>query len=323
MPTKHFPVVTCVLLGIWWLSPTISAAEILEGPFTFQGHNKSVDVAVKCQKGMGIAKTVLTPEYKKHLNEYERDAGNVAEILLNRAQVQMLFKGNTTKLDVFQKVLDDTAADVKVEGVVNLIKQFAKVMQQRREENKLTSFLLSLKSVIDGDNHRDEAKKERFCECSSDDDCLNSHAMHFCSKCDLEIGACLTANYDRNGNCPLINRNLMQSDNSLSVNIVPNSDRVMSAKDSVSLKNFDILYPPIPPLNLPRKHNGPLFIQNGGKMTNHFVQPTKFPPQYGRGRWGYPPHVSGAGKDIGTDKVITYLQIMFFLGKYVAEILLI
>ena len=51
MPTKHFPVVACVLSGIWWLSPTISAAEILEGPFTFQGHNKSVDVAVKCQKG--------------------------------------------------------------------------------------------------------------------------------------------------------------------------------------------------------------------------------------------------------------------------------
>ena len=51
MPTKHLLVVTYVLSGIWWLSPTISAAEILEGPFTFQGHNKSDDVAVKCQKG--------------------------------------------------------------------------------------------------------------------------------------------------------------------------------------------------------------------------------------------------------------------------------
>ena len=106
---------------------------------------------------MGLAKTVLTPEYKKHLNEYERDAGNVAEILLNRAQVQMLFKGNATKLDVFQKVLH--TAGVKVEGVVNdvnLIKQFAKVMQQRRAENKLSNFLLLLKSAlddIDGDNH--------------------------------------------------------------------------------------------------------------------------------------------------------------------------
>ena len=103
---------------------------------------------------MGLAKTVLIPEYKKRLNEYGMDAGNVAEILLNRAQVQMLFKGNTTKLDVFQKVLD--TADVKVQGVVNdvnIIKQFAKVMQQRKEENKFTRFLLSLKSAIDGDNH--------------------------------------------------------------------------------------------------------------------------------------------------------------------------
>ena len=106
---------------------------------------------------MGLAKTVLVPEYKKRLNEYGRDAGNAAEILLNRAQVQMLFKGTATKLDVFQKVLD--TAGVKVEGGVNdvdLIKQFAKVMQQRRAENKLSNFLLLLKSAldeIDGDNH--------------------------------------------------------------------------------------------------------------------------------------------------------------------------
>ena len=98
---------------------------------------------------MGLAKTVLIPEYKKRLNEYGRDAGNVAEILLNRAQVQMLFKGNTTKLDVFQKVLD--TADVKIEGVVNdlnIIKQFAKVMQKRNSEKKLLAFLYTeLKAV--------------------------------------------------------------------------------------------------------------------------------------------------------------------------------
>ena len=51
MPTMHFLVVTYVLSGIWWLSPTINAAEILEGPFTFQAHTKSDDVALKCQKG--------------------------------------------------------------------------------------------------------------------------------------------------------------------------------------------------------------------------------------------------------------------------------
>merc|ERR1712066_232587 len=144
MPRKHFLVVTYVLSQICWYSPTINAAEILEGPSTFQAHNKSDDVVLICQKGMGLAKTVLIPEYKKRLNEYGRDAGNVAEILLNRPQVQMLFQGSTTKLDVFHKVLD--TADAKVEGVVNnvnLIEQFAKVMQKRRAENKLTSFLLS------------------------------------------------------------------------------------------------------------------------------------------------------------------------------------
>ena len=115
-------------------------------------HNKYSQLYIV--SGIGLAKTVLVPEYKKRLNEYGRDAGNVAELLLNRAQVQMLLKGNTTNLDVFQKVLD--TADVKIEGVVNdlnIIKQFAKVMQKRSSENKFTSFLLSLKSAIDGDNH--------------------------------------------------------------------------------------------------------------------------------------------------------------------------
>ena len=51
----------------------------------------------------------------------------------------------------------------------------------------------------------DGTEKERFCECRSDDDCLDSHAMHFCSKCDLESGACLTSIYDENGNCPMTN----------------------------------------------------------------------------------------------------------------------
>jgi len=116
--------------GIWWLSPTINAVEILEGPS--KAHSKSDDVELKCQKGMGLAKTVLVPEYKKRLNEYGRDAGNAAEILLNRAQVQMLFKGNATKLDVFQKVLDTAGVEVH-SGVndVDLIKQFFVIIEIR------------------------------------------------------------------------------------------------------------------------------------------------------------------------------------------------
>ena len=51
MPTKHLLVVTYALSGIWWISLTINAAEILKGPFTFQAHNKSDDVELKCQKG--------------------------------------------------------------------------------------------------------------------------------------------------------------------------------------------------------------------------------------------------------------------------------
>ena len=51
MPTMNLLVVTYVLSGIWWLSPTNNAAQILEGPTIFQAHNKSNDVKLKCQKG--------------------------------------------------------------------------------------------------------------------------------------------------------------------------------------------------------------------------------------------------------------------------------
>ena len=51
MLTKHLLVVKYFMSGIWWLSPTINAAEILKGPSTFQAHNKSDDVKLKCQKG--------------------------------------------------------------------------------------------------------------------------------------------------------------------------------------------------------------------------------------------------------------------------------
>ena len=105
---------------------------------------------------MGLAKILLVPEYKKHLNKFGRGSGNAAENLLNRGRVQTLFKGNITKLEGIQKVLD--AAGVEVDGAVNdldLIKHFAHIMQQKGAENKLSSFLLSLKSAlddIDGDN---------------------------------------------------------------------------------------------------------------------------------------------------------------------------
>ena len=49
----------------------------------------------------------------------------------------------------------------------------------------------------------DGIKNEQFCECTSDADCINSHDMKICGKCDLETGSCLTANYDESGNCPL------------------------------------------------------------------------------------------------------------------------
>ena len=51
MPTTNLLVVTYVLSGIWWFSPTINAAKIFEGPHIFQAHNKFNDVKLKCQKG--------------------------------------------------------------------------------------------------------------------------------------------------------------------------------------------------------------------------------------------------------------------------------
>ena len=99
--------------------------------------------------GIGLAKTVLVPEYKNFLDEYRKGAGNAAEILLNNGRVKTFLKGNATKLDVFQKVLD--TAGVKIDGPLNeagLIEEFAIVMEKKRKENKLGSFLLSLKSAL-------------------------------------------------------------------------------------------------------------------------------------------------------------------------------
>ena len=192
-----------------------------------------------------MARTILDPTYKKHLNGYN-GAGDTAEFLLNSESVQTLLKGNDTMLDNIQKALMN--AGMESAGILNgkdLIRKVGLTLKERTQEKKLDSFLNSLKSAlqdIDQANNQgmyfqidfcylvhnfvhileelssnnkvsifftifhsveDGFQKKQFCECSSDAECINSHDMNICGKCDLETGSCLTANYDKTGNCLL------------------------------------------------------------------------------------------------------------------------
>ena len=102
-----------------------------------------------------MARTVLDPRYKKHLNSYN-GAGETAEFLLNSGRVQTLLMGNYTKLDIIRKAFE--GAGMPAEGILNgndAIKKLRLILNERTKENKLNSFLNSLKSAllnIDGDN---------------------------------------------------------------------------------------------------------------------------------------------------------------------------
>ena len=269
------------------LSNCVDAASPLETLSGLNGQERHQENQTKCQAGITLARTVLDPKYKEHLNNYD-GAGENVEFLLNSRSVQSLLKGNATKHEIIQKAL--VRAGIQEAAIINgkeLIKKVHIILKERIKENKLNPFLKSLKYAlqdIDRENTKeDEIKKERFCECKSDLDCVNSHDMEICSKCNLETGSCLTANYNKNGNCPLENRAVNGENISRASNMVPNSDRVMSLKYP---KTSDYPYPPIQPklphtsVILPGTQKGPLFVQNGGNMQNYFGQLRKFPFKY-------------------------------------------
>ena len=227
-------VLTSICKPFCKVSNCVDAASPLETLSGLNGQERHQENQTKCQAGITLARTVLDPKYKEHLNNYD-GAGENVEFLLNSRNVQSLLKGNDTKHEIIQKAL--VRAGIQEAAIINgkeLIKKVHIILKERIKENKLSPFLKSLRYAlqdIDRENTKeDEIKKERFCECKSDLDCVNSHDMEICSKCDLETGSCLTANYNKNGNCPLENRTVNGENISRTSNMVPNSDRVVSLK---------------------------------------------------------------------------------------------
>ena len=101
-----------------------------------------------------MARTILDPQYKQHLNEYD-GAGEVAEVLLNSGIVQALLKGNESKISSIHKVLQ--RAGVQTAGSLNgkdLMKKINLILGERTRENKLKGFLNALElalQAVDGE----------------------------------------------------------------------------------------------------------------------------------------------------------------------------
>ena len=100
-----------------------------------------------------MARTILDPKYKKHLNDLG-GAGETVEFLLNSASVQPLLKGNYTKLEVVQKAL--MSAGMQSAQILNgkdLIQKVVLTLKEKTKENEFGTFLNSLKSALQDIEH--------------------------------------------------------------------------------------------------------------------------------------------------------------------------
>jgi len=98
--------------------------------------------------GIGLVRMVLDSRLKKHLNHFN-GSGDTVEFLLNSGSVQQLLRGNDTQLKNLRKTVK--IPGIQVTSTLNgkdLIKNVQVNIEQSRKENKLDSFLNSLKAAL-------------------------------------------------------------------------------------------------------------------------------------------------------------------------------